>query len=553
MLLGAVGLVLLIACVNLTNLLLAKAIARRREVAVRIAIGATRVQIARQFLIESLVLGCLGSAAGILVAVMLLDTAAMLMPEADVFFRMPMAPGARRIAGAAGLSRVGASMIGIDAVTLLFTCGVAAVASALIAFIPAIQASAMRPVDAMKTGGGSGTARGFQGFGARGALVVAQITLALVLLAGAGLMIRSAARLHGTGIGVNPGRVLTARVDLPNAHYSEEKRSIFFSRLAERIQALPGVESVGLADCPPVSGGCSDTVIGFGGGQKLRPGMPTIGVHWASPEYFAAVGIQLRKGRWLTDFDRAGRPKVVLINETAARAFWPNADPVGQVVAIGMGGLEAGAEVVGVVSDVRYSAIGSAPMPDAYIPFLQSPQGRMRLFIRSRLDQAGLVAAVGREVQALDPNLPLAEIKTMDERVGDAMWRTRVAAWLFSAFAGLALLLTSIGIFGVMAQTVAQRTPEIGVRMALGAQKRDVLRLVLGRAGLLAAIGIALGIGVALGLTRVMSTLLFEVEPNDPLTFGIVAAVLGVVALAACYLPARRAARVNPIVALRYE
>jgi putative ABC transport system permease protein len=568
-LLGAVGVVLLIACVNLTNLLIAKALGQRREVAVRAAIGASRTQIARQFVVESLVLAALGSVLGIVIAVTLLDAAAILLPDADVFFRAPMAPGARRTLGADGLARIGASMIRLDAVTLLFTCGVAAVVSALIALVPAMQSASLRPIEAMRSGGRGGTATGFHGLGARGALVTAQIALALILLAGAGLMIKSATRLHATAIGVNPDRVLTARIDLPSGAsgasisgtamfpdtgYSAEKRRIFFTQLTDRLRALPGVESVGVANCPPVSGGCSSTIAGFERGQhKVRPGMPSIGAHVAGPEYFSTVGIQLRKGRLFTPDDRVERPRVVLVNETAAKAFWPNADPIGKTITLGAFGFEVGAEVVGVVADVRYSTIESASVPDAYIPFLQSPQARMRLFVRSRLDQASLVAAIRQEVRQLDSSLPLSEVKTMDQRVGDAMWRTRVAAWLFSTFAGLALLLTAVGIFGVMSQTVSQRTPEIGVRMALGAQGRDVLGLVLGRAGMLTAIGIGAGIAIALALTRAMTALLYETEPGDPVTLALVALLLGFVALAACYLPARRAARVDPIVALRYE
>jgi putative ABC transport system permease protein len=568
-LLGAVGLVLLIACVNLTNLLIAKALGQRREVAVRSAIGASRIQIARQFVAESLVLAGIGSVLGIVIAGTLLDVAAILLPDADVFFRAPMAPDARRTLGADGLARIGASMIRLDAMTLLFTCGVAAVVSALIALVPAMQSASLRPIEAMRSGGRGGTATGYQGFGARGALVTAQIALALVLLAGAGLMIKSAARLHGTGIGVSAERVLTARIDLPSSAggaamsgtifpttgYDGDRRRLFFTQLIERLRAVPGVESVGIANCPPVSGGCSSTVAGFERGQfRVVAGMPSIGVHWATPEYFSTVGIQLRRGRMFTAEDRAEGPRVVLVNETAAKAFWPDADAIGKTIAMGAGGFEKGAEVIGVVSDVRYSTIETASVPDAYISFNQFPQqARMRLFVRSRLDQASLAAAIRQEVRQLDSSLPLSEVKTMEERVGDAMWRTRVAAWLFSAFAGLALLLTAVGIFGVMSQTVSQRTSEIGVRMALGAQRRDVLGLVLGRASLLTGIGLAAGIAVALGATRVMTALLYETEPGDPSTLAYVALLLGVVALAACYLPARRAACVDPIVALRYE
>jgi putative ABC transport system permease protein len=554
-LLGAVGFVLLIACVNLTNLIVAKAITRRREVAVRMAIGASRSRVARQFLAESLLLAGLGAASGLLMAVVLLDGAAALLPEADVFFRSPIAPGVPRTSGAAGLTRIGASMIELDAVTLLFTCGVAAMTAALIALVPALQASSLRPIDAVKTGGGSGTARGFHILGIRSVLVTTQIAIALVLLAGAGLMVKSAARLHRTAIGVDPEGVLTAMITLPGARYTSEAGGAVFSQLVERVRGLPGVESVGLGNCPPISGGCNATSFWLPSrGPRLGAGRdPIVGIHWTTPGYFSALRINVVQGRSFTDRDRPGQPNVVLVNETAARTFWPNDTPIGKIVAVGQGGFQAGAEVVGVVSDVRYSTIETAPRPDVYVPFAQSYVSRMRLFVRSRLDAEALLAAIRHEVRSLDPNLPLSEVKTMDGRVGDAMWRTRVAAWLFSAFAGLALLLTAVGIFGVMSQTVSHRTPEIGVRMALGAQGSDVLGLVLGRAGVLTAIGIGAGIAIALGLTQVMTALLYETEPGDPSTLALVALLLAVVALAACYLPARRASRVNPIVALRYE
>jgi putative ABC transport system permease protein len=554
-LLGAVGFVLLIACVNLTNLLIAKAIGRRREVAVRLAIGASRFRVARQFIVESLLLGGLGAAAGLLLALVLLDGAAMLLPAGEVFFRSPIAPGVPRITGASGLTRIGASMIGLDAITLLFACGVAALAATLIAFVPATQASSLRPVEAMKAGGGSGTARGFHAFGLRAVLVTMQIAFALVLLAGAGLMIRSAAHLRGTGVGIDPNGVLTVTLALPRASYSPENGAAFFSQLLDRVRAVPGVESAGFGDCPPVSGGCSSTGIRFPRDASRRSAglPPLVGMYWATPDYFTTLGIQLLRGRNFTERDRVGQPKVALVSGAAARAFWPNDTPIGKTIAVGMGGFGDGAEVIGVVSDVRYRTIETAPRPDVYIPVSQSFASTLRLFVRSRLDTESLASAIRREVGALDPNLPLSEVKTMDERIGDAMWRTRVAAWLFAAFAGLAVLLTAVGIFGVMAQAVAQRTPEIGVRMALGAQKHDVLRLVLSRAAMLAVAGIAVGAVLALWLTGLMTTLLYQVEPNDPYTLAIVAAVLGIVAMTACYLPVRRATRVNPIVALRYE
>jgi putative ABC transport system permease protein len=290
--------------------------------------------------------------------------------------------------------------------------------------------------------------------------------------------------------------------------------------------------------------------------QRLTPGSdqdPLVGIYWVTPDYLPTLGIRLLDGRNFTGHDRAGQPKVALVNEAAARALWPNDTPLGKTIAVGQGGFQDGATVVGVVSNVRYGSIELAARPDVYIPVSQSHQPRMRLFVRSDLDRRGLVSAITREVRALDPNLPLSEIKSLEEWVGDAMWRTRVGMWLLSAFAALALLLTAIGIFGVMAQTVMQRTPEIGIRMALGAQRRDVLSLVLGQAALLTGAGVAVGVGSALALTRLMTTLLYGVPPHDPLTFAAVVAILTLVALAACYIPARRATRIDTVVALRTE
>ena len=553
-LLGAVGFVLLIACVNLTNLVAARAMARRREVAVRVAIGASRGRIVRQFLAEAVVLSLFGAAGGLFVAFALLGAAAAVMPEPDVFFRSAVAPGTPRIAGASGLTRIGASMIGLDGMTLVFTVGVAVLTAMLVSLLPAAQASMLRPVDALKKGKAEGGARWID---SRAVLVTAQIALALILLAGAGLMIRSAERLRETGIGVDPTGLVAVRIDLPSAAYDSNRGQQFYAQLLERVSALPGVRSAALGLCAPVSGGCNGTIAWFPPAtQPLRNGRdPSVGIHWITPGFLKTLGVKLLRGRNISEQDRAGQPKVLLVSETAARRLWPNDDPIGKRMWAGQGSAGSGdaSEVVGVVSDVRYRAIETAPVPDVYLPLAQSYQSRMRLFVRGTLDPATLWSAIAREVYALDANLPLSELKTMDVRIADAMWRTRIGAWLLSAFAALALLLTAIGIFGVMAQAVTQRTPEIGIRMALGAQARDVLGLVLRRAAVVTAVGIIIGAGSALLLTRLLAAVLYGVEPGDPVTFVSVAGLLGVIALVAGYIPACRATRVDAIAALRAE
>ena len=552
-LLGAVGFVLLIACVNLTNVVAARALTRRREVAVRVAIGASRGRIIRQFMAEGVVLAALGAAAGLAVAAILLRAAAMLMPDADVFFRTAVAPGTPRMAGAPGLTRIGAAMIGLDGSTVLFTCAVAGLTAALVSLLPALQASLLRPIDALKAGAAS-AARPARWIDARSMLVTTQIAVALILLTGAGLMIRSAGQLRGTDIGVTSEHVLTARLDLPRATYPNERANAFFDQLVDRVRAIPGVESAALGSCPPVSGGCSGTIMWFPPAGPRRNGAdPLVGIHWVTPDYFSTLGIRLLSGRNFSDRDRAGQPKVLLVNDAAARAIWPNGTPIGKTVAVGINDFGPGATVIGVVSNVRYQKIESAARPEVYVPLAQSYQGRMRLFVQSHLDTNSLVAALSNDVRALDPELPLSEIKSMKDRVADAMWRTRVSVWLLSTFAALALLLTAVGIFGVMAQTVAQRTAEIGIRMALGAEARDVLALVLRRAAAVTALGLTVGLAGAFALTRFIAAFLYGVRSDDPATFGGVAVALGVVALTASYLPARRATRVDAIAALRAE
>jgi putative ABC transport system permease protein len=553
-LLGAVGFVLLIGCVNLTNLVAARSLSRRREVAVRVAIGASRGRIVGQFLAEGALLAFGGAIAGLAVAAVMLAVASIVLPEADVFFRTAVAPGTPRTAGAAGLTRIGAAMIGLDGATLLFTAGVATLTALLVSLLPAARAAMLRPVEALKAGAATSGTRRHDAV-LRAALVTAQIALAVILLSGASLMVRSARHLGTTAIGVTHDNIVTARVFLPRSSYSAAAGGALFEQLGARLRALPGVESVGLGSCAPVSGGCSSSIMWFppakfrGGGQD-----PPVDVHWATPDYFSTLGITLIAGRLFTEFDRPGQPEVLIVNEHAARTLWPNDSPIGKRATVGMGSLgRDGGVIVGVVADVRYRAIESAAGAAVYLPLAQNYQPGMRLFVRSALDPADLTGTIAREVRALDPSLPISEIKTMRQRLADAMWRTRVSAGLLTGLAALALLLTAIGIFGVMAQTVMQRTPEIGVRIALGAGSRDVAALVLKNIATITAAGIAIGIAGALGLTRLIGNMLYGVTPGDPLTMVAVVVMLAVVAIAAGYLPVRRATRVDAIAALKSE
>jgi predicted permease len=435
-----------------------------------------------------------------------------------------------------------------------------ALTATAVSVLPVIHASRARPWHVLKQTGGAATPRGARGFGSRAALVAGEIAVALVLLAGAGLMLRSALLLQRTPLGADPTNVLTAELELPGARYTPERGRELQHTLLEGIRAIPGVDAAGWTFCVPVSGRCNGTLAWFPPQPQRGPGQdPLVGIGWATPGYFEAFRIPVLEGRHFTEQDREGQPRVVLVNETAARTFWPGESAIGKRLGLGQGGFHEGAEVIGVVADVRYrsleGAAGAEPGPFVYLPPAQSYRGRLHLVVRSRVEPRGLIAALGREVRDLDAALPLVgiNIKMMDERLADAMWRTRVTAWLLSALAGLAMLLTAMGVFGVMAQTVAQRTPEFGVRMALGAERRDVLGLVLRRAVVVTAVGVGLGLAAALALTRVLSALLHGVTPTDPATLGGVAAVLSLVSLAAAWLPARRAARIDPLRSLREE
>jgi predicted permease len=547
-LLAAVGCVLLIAAANVTGLLATRALARRREVAIRLAIGATRVRIVRQYLVETSLLAGAGTAAGLVVALAILNAAKALLPDAETFFRLRDS----FITATPGLTRVGAGMIGIDSATVLFALALFVACALLIALLPAAQASSSRPIEAIKSGAG----RAGHVLGTRAPLVVAQIALALVLLAGAGLMVKSIWRLQATGAGIDAEHLLSVQLQSPQGDDAPDAARTFFTSLVERVGSMPGVDSAALGSCVPVSGGCSRAAITIGGPSKGPGGNnPVVGAYMITPEYLATLGVRVLRGRSFTASDDGRRPRVVLVNEAAARAFWPGRDPLGSIVGVSTSGFQKGAEVIGVVSNVRYESIEKPAQPDVYLPVSQLAflPGRMNVFVRSGLEPAAIVAAIRREVHALDPNLPLSRVATMEDRLREAVWRTRLSAWLLGAFAALAMLLTAVGIVGLMVQTVTQRSGEMAVRIALGAQSREVLSLVLRRTVVMTGVGLALGLAGALALSRLVGTLLYGVPPHDPTTLMTAAALLGLVALVAGYVPARRAARVDAIAALKAD
>jgi putative ABC transport system permease protein len=546
-LLGAVGLVLLIGCVNLANLMLTRALARQREVAIRLAIGATRGRVVRQFLTESLIVAFTGAAAGLLVAWQAMQLAAWLLPEVNVIL-----PRSSFV-----LTRVGVGMIGLDLTTVLFACALAVMTALVFGFIPAWQASRADVIHTIKSGGAGSVGHGV-GLGPASLgniLIVAETAIALVLLVAAGLMLTSVRNLQATRFGFQPDGLILSTMSLPAARYDAPHRGQYFARLLDDLRTQPGVQDAALAGCAPVSGGCNTTL-------AIRPDRPAsaaagpaplIGIIPASPAYFQTLGIPLIKGRAFTDRDRAGQPPVVVINETAARRLWPGEDPIGKRLRLTQVVDGNGAEVIGIVADVRNHPVETAIMPDAYLPFAQTPLSSGYVFIRTQSDVAATTATLRGVMHALDPNLPIGQPKTMGNRFGEATWRTRLSAQLLTLFAALALLLAAIGLYGVMSQAVAQRTREIGVRMALGADRATIFRLVITRAALIASLGAIIGAGLSMLATPFLDTLLYQVRSNDPWTIAILAMVLIIVTLLASYVPARRATRVDPLATLRAD
>ena len=547
--LGAVSFILLIACANVANLMLARAASRQREIAVRVALGASRWRLIRQMLIESVVLGLTGGAFGLLLALWGIEFLSSIAQQTS-------APRAKTI--------------GLDGRVLLFTFVASVLTSFIFGLAPALVSSKPDLNDALKEGGRS--SGGLRRSRIRNLLVVSEVALAFMLLVGAGLLINSFARLRAVDPGLKPQNVLTMNISLPRQKYPQPEQVIEFHRqLLETVKAVPGVLYAGKITSLPYGG--STTGFGYTVDSALA-GDKAISLvsQQASPELFRALGIPLISGREFNERDIDGAPAVTIVSDSLARRFWPDEDPIGH--RIKWGNKESGSPwmtVIGVVGDVRLKGLDTPPRPTVYTPYLQLGEPvktqvgvtlrdvmaddarSIELVVSSTSPVDGLTNAVRSAVWSVDPNQPIARVRTMEQVLAGTMIVQRSTTWLLAIFAGVALMLAAAGIYGVISYSVSQRTHEIGIRMALGAERRDVLKLVLGNGMTYVLIGLAIGIAGSIGLTRFMSSLVFKVSVTDPVTFAVIALLLLLVAASACYLPARRAAKVDPMEALRCE
>ena len=537
-LLGAVGFVLLIACANVANLLLARAAVRQKEISIRVALGASRLRLIRQFLTESLLLAVLGGGVGLLLSLWGVSLLKNFIPE--------------------NISQVEA--ITIDSRVLLFTLFVSLLTGLIFGLAPATQASSLNLNETLKEGGRD-SAAGSRGNRIRSLLVIIEVAVSLILLIGAGLLINSFLRLRDVDPGFRADNLLTMQVVLPTFKYPDhERRTAFYDELLRRIETLPGVKSAAVTTNLPLYQQGNSIGISVEGIPDPAPGQgrrPTVATRVVSPRYFETMGIQLLQGRGFAAQDTADAPAAALINETMARRFWPEQDPTGKRLTSGSltsTDPDDWITIVGVVKDVRQFELVADPRPQMYLSYAQAGFfAPSDLVVSTAVEPLSLAATVRRTVWEVDRDQPVSKIRTMEEIVSQSVARQRFSMLLLGIFAALALVLAAVGIYGVMSYSVAQRTREFGIRMALGAQRSDVLKLAVGQGLKLVLIGIGIGLAAAFVLTRVMSSLLFGVSATDPATFMIISLVLIGVAVAASFIPARRATKIDPMVALRYE
>ncbi len=544
---GAVGFVLLIACANVANLLLSRSVHRTREIAIRIALGATRWRVIRQLLVESIVLGCLGGFIGLglaIVGVRLFDNAV------------------------SGTGKPYWITFTFDPIVFGFLAAVCVLTGVLFGLAPALQVTRTNVNEVLKEGG-RGNAGGVRARWLTGTMVVLELALTLVLLVGAGLMVRSFLKIYTLDLGIRTANLMTMRMQLPNNKYSSpEARRAFYDRLTPRLASLPGADSVSLTtSVPPFGAGRRGVDVEGRPLRKADEQAPQTTAVVISPTFFETVAVQLRRGRTFNEQDGAPGSETVIINERFAAQFFAGEDPMGRRIKFVQNPPRPGqtppstpppAEmwrtIVGISPSIRHADPNEAdPPPVVYLPYRQDPPGFATLLVRSRLDPGSVMNAVRREVQMVDADQPVFTVQTMDQMLAQAMWPYRVFGSLFAIFAVIALVMSAVGLYAVMAYSVTQRTAEIGVRMALGAEGHQVSWLILKRGLLQLALGLTIGLAGAFGLSRVLRTILVQITPTDPVTFVSITVILTTVAVAACVLPARRATHVDPLVALRAE
>jgi len=536
---GAVGFVLLIACVNIANLLLARSSGRRREIAIRLVMGASRARLAGQLLTESTLLALISGVVAI-VTVLFLKNAIISLAPADI-------------------PRL--NEVDVSASVLFFAFLISIFTGVLFGLAPALQASNPNHVENLREGGrGSGAGRRHTRLSR--VLVVSEIALSIILLAGAGLLLRSFWRVLEVRPGYNPSHLATAQIWIPvsndpahDPYAVEEKRADFLLEIYRRVAVLPGVEQASIAgnDTLPMNSGRNYSLFTIEGRAEDSERNPTADIAVVDTQYFRTMEVPLMAGRNFTDADTSTTQTVAVIDQTLARRYWPDENPVGRHIKFGFGAGLKGLVIIGVVGDIKSDGFDAPSVPHIYVPMGQFAPVNAVVFLRSRGDVASLGEAVRREVEKLDPNVPVHSISSMDQIIARSVADRRFALELLGVFAGVALLLAAVGIYGVMSYSFSQRTHEVGIRIALGAQRLDILRMAVGEGMKIVVIGLGLGLVGAAIVTQFFRSMLFNVAPIDPLTFASVAAILAGVALFACYVPARRATRVDPLVALREE